>query len=130
MIYDENTHKLRRLTPSKEIRQKLLISYSQDWQTNKICELYAETEDLEEEIGCPLDVVFKAVRQGFIYVDLGHGLYEETNIRLDYGDISPDEEGYIGCDFKTKYHYILDYDGCIFVEDYKKTWWLKADRSE
>ena len=99
----------------------------------KAVQKLGKLEDSQEEIECPLEAMiaaFKAVRQGFIFVDLGHGLYEETYIRLDYGDISPDEEGYIGCNFTTNYHYILDDDGCVFVEDYKKTWWLKADRSE
>ena len=87
----------------------------------------------EEQIECPLEcmvAVFKAIQQGFIFVDLGNGLYKEDMISLDYADISEDEEGYMGCDKSTNYHYILDYDGCVFVEDYKKTWWLKEDRSE
>ena len=92
-----------------------------------------EYKKLEKDAGCSLEAmvaVFKAVKQGFIFVDLGYGLYREDNLRLDYGDISPDEEGYIGCNFKTNYHYTLDYDGCVFVEDHKKTWWVKEDKSE
>lgn len=108
-----------------------------------IFKIYPKLETLEqyflkmyqlgEQLGCPLEVmvaVFKAIQQGFVFVDLGNGLYREDNINLDYVDISEDEEGYIGCGKPTNYHYILDYDGCVFVEDYKKTWWLREDKSE
>ncbi len=101
--------------------------------TTSVIDKSDELKELEEEIKCPLSAmvaVFKAIQQGFIYVDLGYGLYEERNINLEYEDISEDEEGYIGFSKSTNYHFILDYDGCIFVEDYKKTWWLKPDRSE
>lgn len=92
-----------------------------------------EYKSIEEELGCPIEVifaVFKAIKQGFIFIDLENEVYKEVNIWLDYEDISEDEEGYIGGSKSTNYRYILDYDARIFVEDYKKTWWLKEDKSE
>lgn len=89
---------------------------------------------LEEEIGCPLEcmvAVFNAIKQGYIFCDIGNGMYEENYIQLDYGDISIDEEPiFHNCATSSNYHYVLDNDGCIFVEDYKKTWWLREDKSE
>ena len=85
-------------------------------------------EDLEEELGCPLEcvvAVFKAMQQDYIYCDIGNGMYKLHNFRLDYVDLADDV--YFT---RSEYHYVLDDDCCIFVKDYKKTWWLKEDKSE
>lgn len=88
---------------------------------------------IESFLEFPLEIVvavFKAIAQGFIYVDI-NGEERQDYVSLEYGDISPDEEPYMGCHpTPFNYHYTLDHDGCVFVEDYKKTWWLKEDRSE
>lgn len=73
---------------------------------------------LSNELGCPLEVVFKALKNGifikrkcfdkvkFIFVPV---------VLDDYGlgEISNGE--------------IMDY---FYLKDYKKTWWLKEDKSE
>ena len=92
-------------------------------------------EDLEEEIGCPLEcmvAVFNAMQQECIYCDIGRGMYELHNFRLDYVDVVDDEESYMGHFKSSEYHYVLDLDDdcLIYVEDYKKTWWLREDKSE
>lgn len=91
-------------------------------------ETIKELVDLQEELGCPLESmisVFKAMQQDHIYCDIGNGMYKLHNFRLDYADLADDV--YFT---RSEYHYVLDDDCCIFVKDYKKTWWLKEDRSE
>ena len=74
-------------------------------------------EDLEDELGCPLDVVFKALKDTYIWI-----------IHKDKTDYSVDFclENYSG-----KW-YISSYDKAelYLCKDYKKTWWLKEDLSE
>ena len=91
-------------------------------------ELNAKYNDLEEPLGCPLEcmvAVFKAMQQDYIYCDIGNGMYKLHNFRLDYVDLADD--AYFT---RSEYHYVLDDDCCIFVKDYKKTWFLKEDKSE
>lgn len=86
-------------------------------------------ENIEEELGCPLDVLFKAFKNGIWFIN--------KQDELEYIDES------LGINQK-KYNnkFIFDNYGyrCknneveksteIYLEDYKKTWWLKEDKSE
>ena len=69
-------------------------------------------EDLEEQLGCPLEVIFKALKEG---------IYQSDGGRRKYPTIE-----YNGA---TKKFYFAFGTYCN-VEDYKKTWWLKEDKSE
>lgn len=72
-------------------------------------------EDLEEELGCPLEVLVKALKSG-IYRMLENGkIIFETSFKLKFYS-----SGW--CLIKPKLNFKL--------EDYKKTWWLKKDKSE
>ena len=73
-------------------------------------------EDLEEKLGCPLEVVFKAIEDG-IYDKKG----EERSVNFDYNKWE-----------KEYYFNAFSYDDNIklYLRDYKRTWWLKKDRSE
>jgi len=69
-------------------------------------------EDLEEQLGCPLDVYIKATIYGVV-VDGVHF----------YVTFNKDEDGY----------YFLLSNGSAWrfrTTSYKNTWWLKYDRSE
>lgn len=74
-------------------------------------------EDLEEEIGCPLEVRCKVVKNTSIFAELG---YRKISNEWLVGEISSD--GFI-CWQK---YAIRRY----FWKDYKKTWWLRKDKSE
>ena len=73
---------------------------------------------LEEQLGCPLEVVFKAIK---------NGIYYENNTRKII---------YIRVYFTTnsyKTEFVLrdlNDDYALLSRNYKKTWWLKEDRSE
>ena len=75
-------------------------------------------EDLEEQLGCPLDVVFKALKIG-IYTNLKNRNREDLTKYFCFNLYNLDTELYLG-------------NPIIFVnlKDYKKTWWLKEDKSE
>lgn len=76
-------------------------------------------EDIEEEIGCPLEVRCKVVTDSAIYDENGVE-YKVVYAYMDYFDCEnpfDNEMGY--CDL------------CAFGwVDYKVTWWLKKDKSE
>lgn len=72
-------------------------------------------EDLEEEIGCPLEVVIKALKEGIYYIYPNGNIVLERSFKLNHYS-----SGW--CLIKPKLNFKL--------EDYKKTWWLKRDKSE
>ena len=72
-------------------------------------------EDLEEQLGCPLDVVFKATAQKKVFA----GTCWLGKLSLEY--ISKDNEWWLTNGW-TAYS--------VRLKDYKKTWWLKEDKSE
>ena len=82
-----------------------------------------QLEDLEEQLGCPLEVVGKAITYGIAY-ELKNGLIEsEPHISLTECGY-----GYILCSGSSKRKIVEN--GEFQTKDYKKTFWLKEDRSE
>lgn len=78
--------------------------------------------NLEEELGCPLDIVFKALKNGIYTKE------SELDKELDLYDVRDIDLRGLGVISK-----ICSYGECDFTRyytDYKKTWWLKEDRSE
>ena len=88
-------------------------------------ELNTKYKDLEEKLGCPLDVLGRVILQKYFYDIYGNKI--DTDI------------GYITQDGKTDIVMSVEEwedgkycgkDCAIYLRDYKKTWWLKKDRSE
>ena len=78
----------------------------------------ANLEDLEEQLGCPLEVIGKALIQNCFY-DVEYDTYRETDI----GYI-PEEQILVISIEEWE-------DGnTLLLSDYKKTWWLKEDKTE
>lgn len=69
-------------------------------------------EQLEQDLGCPLEVYVKATIDG-IKVD---GSTFKVKVRKD----------------KYGYYFALSNGSCFpfYLKNYKKTWWLKKDKSE
>ena len=107
-------------------------------------------EDLEEQLGCPLEVVFKAINKGVktkAHYDIGSGQefkeYIEvvephlthTSVELDWLDENKYFQDYANqwC-FRFKYYsYVEDkendeYECLVKLSDYQKTWWLKGEK--
>jgi hypothetical protein len=92
-------------------------------------------EDLEEQIGCPIDVVVKALKNGVYVLDEETGgtkliLRGFINSTQDY------EDGTFGF-IDDRYWAMkkLEVTGlCVPIfyawKDYKKTWWLKETKEE
>ena len=89
----------------------------------QIVQKLGKLEDLEEQLGCSLDVAFKALKDGihieevkFPYISFEK--YVVRGIGLNGLDVISNICSFGECDFTCYY------------KDYKKTWWLKEDRSE
>lgn len=95
--------------------------YDDTWE---LVQELGRLEDIEDELGCPLDVVFKALKDG---------------IYFNFNRTSKKEEFIESIDLSLK----LSLGGfyCLYFEQwndgyevdlayYKKTWWLKEDLSE
>lgn len=83
---------------------------------NYINHKLGKLEDIEDDLGCPLDVVFKALTFGFVNSLKEKFSTKEYNITL----------------WKTDFGWVLYIVGlgCHRLIEYKKTWWLKEDLSE
>ncbi len=91
-------------------------------------------KQLEEQIGCPLEIVIKALTNGVYVIDeetkelqyILRGLYTFTGEGLGTNSGFSDERVWrrkvneAGTEFCPIY----------FWKDYKKTWWLKEDKTE
>ena len=76
-------------------------------------------EDLEEELGCPLEVFVNIFKYGVIVFDdnyeaNGFSEWTERNIEIDIQN-------------KCFSVYCV---GTWYFKDYKKTWWIKGDNNE
>ena len=90
-------------------------------------------EDLEEQLGCPLEFIFKVLKAPKIYI-------EGMNVNSEYDDrnkfhaksnnyiINPYAIDGLKPQFLFVDRYSYGYD--LRLKDYKKTWWLKEDKSE
>lgn len=82
----------------------------------KIENKLGKLEDLEEEIGCPLEVVFKALANGVYYEDVANCMkYMAVDLHLN-------SDG--------EYVLFFDDEEYLLTKNYKKTWWLKETREE
>lgn len=75
-------------------------------------------EDLEEQLGCPLDVVVKALKIG-IYTNLKNWNREDLTKYFCLNLYNLETEWYLGNPI------IL-----VNLKDYKNTWFLKDDKSD
>lgn len=75
-------------------------------------------EDIEEEIGIDLITLFKALKQMFVF--------DEENIKIELLSL------HIKSNKLYLYGFVEDTSQVVYLsfEDYKKTWWLKDDKSE
>lgn len=95
---------------------------------------------LSEELGCPLEVVIKALAKGIEY-EIGITTYYSVNDTIPTKRLEKRKniqeiklKKYI-----DKFAFFVPYDysrggivqnDIIYLKDYKKTWWLKGDKNE
>ena len=96
---------------------------------SSICEYIDESlqriKDLEEQIGCPLEVRIKVVPNTYIYT-FGTSM-ETLNIITERKVITINEDG-IYISYATVSG--KERDMVLSWKAYKKTWWLREDKSE
>lgn len=91
--------------------------YTPDLSTTQQClNKLGKLEDLEEQLGCPLEVLGKALRVGIYTKKLPSG----DRIKHSGLKLSSTEKGY----------YLFNETMCVDVRDYKVLFWLKEDKSE
>lgn len=131
---------MERLTDRNTISS---LGYSEATKTQALIKL-SRLEDLEEQIGCPLEVIVKAIKAGEVYIDSAYNcnvgeIYKIGNkefVNLCYvksEHIDKEEYKDIWCfEFEEVFDDFYKNPDTFIVKasDYKKTWWLKADRSE
>lgn len=100
--------------------------------TDEVIHKLGKLEDLEEQLGCPLEVFFKWLKADYVYA------YSEERKEFErFTNYALDEM----FNKKEMIFQLVDYEydddfggGAVFMElklsDYKKTWWLKEDKSE
>ena len=94
-------------------------TYKEYGREDKVYNKLGELEDIEDEIDFPLDIAFRALKEGIYREEYGKlEKFDVRGIELDglgtISNICP----YGDCDFTTYY------------KDYKKSWWLREDKSE
>lgn len=67
-------------------------------------------DQLTEQLGCPVEVVMKALKQDYIYTGKNQTQISISLYLDDAGDVA--------------------FDGEYKLKDYQKTWWLKRDKTE
>jgi len=82
-------------------------------------------QEREKEFGCPLDTMVKALKQSTF-----KGLYFDA---VDTDGFK--RKGFIKCyldydGFNNRFFWNTGWNSDIWLSSYKKTWWLKEDRSE
>lgn len=93
--------------------------------------------ELEKDLGCPLEVVFKAIVDGIVIIG-DRNEYADMTLWLDtkpttalIGEKRDFEEPRL-----IKYNEWCfscnsgSYSGCVKLKDYKKTWWLSKTKEE
>ena len=97
----------------------IMNQYGYDNVRRDIYNKLGKLEDLEQDLGCPLDVVFKALKEGIVYEENNKFITDKC-IALHF--IAYEKEWALIYDIDFMYSHLL--------KDYKKTWWLKEDLSE
>ena len=102
--------------------------YQKNFESSKGYEIlvnelnYAEScHNLEDKLDFPLEVAFRALTDGIYIEDITLNTFEKYDVRgieLKGLGVISNICSYGDCDFTCYY------------KDYKKTWWLKKDKSE
>ena len=97
-------------------RETMKELYLEITKLNKELEKY---KNLEEKLGCSLDIIFDALYNGIVCTP--HPFY-------DHKIIYPKKEYNVVQLFQ--FYYLKVEDGVVDIKDYGKTWWIKKDKSE
>lgn len=108
-----------------------------DCELSCLVDKLGQLEDLEKELGCPLDVVFKAMTMGIMiknsdeFWEHNYSEYDEKYVYFSTEEISLKNWQCHGIDNVTNSFQINfgdDDEFCVYLKDYKRTWWLKGEK--
>lgn len=105
-------HEEKPLEPEEYYKQE---PYQTEYYDEDILNRLGELEDLQEELNCPFEIVFKALKDDEIYS-------LELDCFLTVFDL------YV--DALENWYFSTHIDRSVAVKDYKKTWILKKDLKE
>lgn len=77
-----------------------------------------QLEDIEDELGCPLEVVFEALKEGICCVDYDNQIIRVFKVPLCFNSTS------------KQFYWSGNNIGYPDLKDYGKTWWLKGEKNE
>lgn len=115
---DEANEIISELNEENEKLNEKIIDLSADlgFFQNENIRLTEEIEEywqLEEELRCPLEVVFKALKDGIV---IKHNSYvRRIELAIYNGEYA---------------FYSVAYSNTFYLKDYQKTWWLKGEKDE
>ena len=87
--------------------------------------------ELEKELGCPIEVYIKLTSNKVVWwMNKDGSMRRNLDTDIDYIIINEGEKNIVVLDYEYD-----DIDGnsaynIFYFKDYKKTWWLKEDKSE
>ena len=85
----------------------------------RIYDKLGRLEDIEEKLGCPLEIIFDALYRGIVCTPHPYYTHEIIYPKKEYPVVQ-----------LFQFYYLKVEDGVVDIKDYGKTWWLKEDRSE
>ena len=141
-IYIEKTNELfgrneKPLKPEKYFKEEpytMEDSYYLEDAMNRL----GEIEDLEEELGCPFEVVFKAMTMGIIVknhedlIEIGYSDRKDKYVYFSTEEIYFKNWQTHGIEKTTNCFQITygdDGEWCVYLKDYQKNWWLKGEKN-
>lgn len=103
-----------------DLRTCLPMEYEQIENSNACVDKLGKLEDIEEELGCPLKIVFKALKQMFVFRK------ENVKIKIELLGL------YIHFNELHLYGFVEDTTHAVYLslKDYGKTWALTKEELE
>ena len=92
------------------------------------CNKLGKLEDIEEELGIPLEVLFKALKDG-VYVKFEENKILKADIKLYYNLCQNEFKIRVVC-LEIGQYEDFEWEDYLFVKNYGVTWWLEKPEEE
>ena len=126
---------MERLTRDNDTQYDLIGNYNSNIEEftnnhklrNSVLNKLGQLEDIEEELECDLITLFKALKQGYIYVKLEDGIIKREVDMLDFKEGVRCVLFYKSCQVDNN---LQCYDMLNYIQDYGKSWALTREELE
>lgn len=109
---------MKRLT-LEDIEKIKEMPYGNIIQNGTIKQMIYELDQykqIEEKLGCSLDIIFDALYRGIVCTPHPFYTHEKIYPKKEYNIVQ-----------LFQFYYLKVEDGVVDIKDYGKTWWLKED---